>query len=71
LVLINSPIKRCIVTLNGVIYVLDLTLKSNGSSQLLLSVLVATNIACMFEFPRACDKLWTPEGQPFGMVKAT
>ena len=62
LTLANPAGRKCIVTLNGVLYVPDLALGSNGNYLRLLSVPVATNRGCRFEFTPSGDRLWTPEG---------
>ncbi len=61
---------RCTVTINGVFYVPNRALGSNGSYLRLLSVPVATNRGCRFEFTQSGDKLWTPEGSVFEMIKS-
>jgi hypothetical protein len=60
LTIIDHTGKRCIVTLDKVLFVPDLALRSNGQYHRLLSVPVATNRGCKFEFTRSGDKLWTP-----------
>jgi hypothetical protein len=58
--LVDTLGRRCTVTLNGVFYVPDLALRANGNYLRLLSVTVATNRGCRFEFTLTCDILWTP-----------
>jgi hypothetical protein len=68
--LVDPTNKKSTFTLNGVLYVLDLALISNGNYPLLLSVLVATNRGCRFEFTQSCDILWTLEGSVFETIKS-
>ena len=68
--LVDSIGRECTVTLNGVLYVPDLALGSNGNYLRLLSVLVATNRGCRFEFTQSGDRLWTPEGSAFELIKS-
>jgi hypothetical protein len=56
--------------LNGVLYVPDLVIKSNGNYLQNLSVPVATNKGCRFEFTQFGNMLWTPEGSAFEMIKS-
>jgi hypothetical protein len=63
LTLIDNTGRKCIVTLHKVLFVPDLAHKSNGQYCRLLSVPVATNRGCKFEFTKSGDKLWTPEGR--------
>ena len=70
LTLVDPAGRKCTVTLNGVLYVPDLALRSNGNYLRLLSALVAINRGCRFEFTQARDILWTPERSVFEMVRS-
>ena len=70
LTLVDSTCRKCIVTLYGVLYVPDLALRFNGNYLRLLSVLVATIRGYRFEFTLSSDRLWTPEGSVFEMVRS-
>jgi len=70
LTMINSSGHKCIVTLKGALYILDLNLRSNRNFLCLLSVPVATSKGCKFSFSRTIDTLWTPEGHALGMFKS-
>ena len=71
LTLIDPTGKKCTVTLdNKVLFVLDLALISNGQYRRLLSIPVATNRGCRFEFTQSGDKLWTPEEKLFNMIRS-
>ncbi len=70
LILIDSTGKKCTVTLDKVLFVPDLSLKSNGQYRRLLSVPVATDRGCRFEFTHSGDNLWTPEGRQFKMIRS-
>ena len=70
LTLIDPTGRKCIVTLDKVLFVPDLALRSNGQYRRLLSVPVATDRGCGFEFPKAGDKLWTLEGKQCNMIRS-
>jgi len=70
LTLVDSTGKRCNVELDGAVYIRDLALRSNSEYLSLLSVPLATNRGCMFEFTQLGDRLWTPEGSVFEMAKS-
>ena len=50
LTLIDPTGKKCIVTVDKVLFALDLALISNGQYRRLLSVPIATKRGCKFEF---------------------
>ncbi len=60
LTLIDPTGRKCIVTIDKVLFVPYLALRSNGQYRRLLSVPVATDRGCRFEFTQFGDKLWTP-----------
>jgi hypothetical protein len=70
LTLIYPTGRKCIVTLGKVLFVPDLARISNGNYHRMLSVLVATNRGCRFEFTQSGDKLWTPKGRSFDMIRS-
>ena len=70
LILIDPTGKKYTVTLDKVLFVPDLSLRSNGQYRRLLSVPVATDRGCRFEFTQSGDKLWTPEGKQFNMIRS-
>jgi hypothetical protein len=70
LTLIDPTGRKSIVTLDKVLFVPNLALISNGQCRRLLSVPVATDRGCMFESTQSGDKLWTPEGKQFNMIRS-
>jgi hypothetical protein len=70
LTLVDSACRRCTFTLNEVLYVPDFALRSNGNYLRLLSVQVATNRGCRFEFTLSGARLCKHEGSAFEMMKS-
>ncbi len=70
IILIDPTGRKCIVTLDKVLFVHDLALGSNGIYRRLLSVPIDTNRGCKFEFTQSGDKLWTLEGRLFDMIRS-
>jgi hypothetical protein len=70
LTLIDTSGRKCIVTLDKVMFVTNLVHISNGHYRRMVSVPVATNRGYMFEFTQSGDKLWTPKGRLFDMIRS-
>jgi len=70
LTLIDPSGMKCIFILDKVMFVPDLAPRSNGNYCRLLSVPLATNRGCRFEFTQSGDKLWTLDGRLFDMIRS-
>ena len=70
LILIDYTGRKCIVTLDKVLFVPDLALRSNGQYRRLLSVPMTRDRGCRFEFTQSGDKLWIQEGKQFNMIRS-